>query len=76
MKQHSPPEIWDELGVMIPLLDMLNHQTDAAQVTWEPPSKQELLDSNSSINSGDTLVVVVVIPTTTPHPKIKTMEPK
>merc|ERR1711957_976340 len=54
MKQHSPPEIWDELGVMIPLLDMLNHQTDAAQVTWEPPSKQELLDSNSSINSGDT----------------------
>ena len=54
MKQHSPPEIWDELGVMIPLLDMLNHETDAAQVTWEPPSKQELLDSNSSINSGDT----------------------
>merc|ERR1712238_211780 len=54
MKQHSPPEILDELGVMIPLLDMFNHETDAAQVTWEPPSKQELLDSNSSINSGDT----------------------
>lgn len=32
----SPPQIWDELGVMIPLLDMLNHEIDAHQVTFNP----------------------------------------
>jgi RNA recognition motif-containing protein len=32
----SPPDIWNELGVMIPLLDMLNHETEAHQVTWKP----------------------------------------
>jgi len=29
----SPPEIWNELGVMIPLLDMLNHEAEDNQVT-------------------------------------------
>lgn len=33
----SSPQVWDELGVMIPLQDMLNHETEAPQVTWEPP---------------------------------------
>jgi RNA recognition motif. (a.k.a. RRM, RBD, or RNP domain) len=32
----SPSHIWDELGVMIPLLDMLNHEIDEHQVTWQP----------------------------------------
>jgi len=32
---YSPPEIWDELGVMIPLLDMLNHESEAAQIIFE-----------------------------------------
>jgi RNA recognition motif-containing protein len=31
----SPPEIWDEVGVLIPLLDMLNHEVEDHQVTWE-----------------------------------------
>lgn len=32
----SPADIWNELGVMIPLLDMLNHETEANQITWQP----------------------------------------
>jgi len=32
----SPGGIWNELGVMIPLLDMLNHEIEAHQVTWQP----------------------------------------
>lgn len=42
----SPPEIWDEVGVMIPLLDMLNHEAEDHQVTWQPcvPEKGELRD--------------------------------
>lgn len=31
----SSPEVWDELGVMIPLQDMLNHESEGPQVTWE-----------------------------------------
>lgn len=35
---YSPPEVWDELGVMVPLIDMLNHEVDEAQIKWESPS--------------------------------------
>ena len=38
----SPPDIWDELGVMVPLLDMLNHEIDAHQVRWRPTVTEEL----------------------------------
>jgi SET domain/RNA recognition motif. (a.k.a. RRM, RBD, or RNP domain) len=34
----SDAAVWTELGVMIPFLDMLNHEVDAAQVVWEPAS--------------------------------------
>ena len=46
----SSPEVWDELGVMIPLQDMFNHEIDAAQVTWEQcvPQKKENSLSNDS----------------------------
>lgn len=37
----SPGEIWRELGVMIPFLDMLNHESEANQITWKPPSRSE-----------------------------------
>ena len=37
----SDPAVWGELGVMIPFLDMLNHETDSSQVTWEPPTMEE-----------------------------------
>jgi RNA recognition motif-containing protein len=32
----SQPEVWQELGVMIPLLDMANHEVEENQVTWKP----------------------------------------
>lgn len=34
---YSPPQVWDELGVMVPLIDMLNHETEASQIKWESP---------------------------------------
>lgn len=42
----SPPEIWDELGVLIPLLDMFNHEVDDHQITWE----QTRLSMNNDYN--------------------------
>lgn len=36
---YSPPDVWDELGVMVPLIDMLNHESDASQIQWESPSQ-------------------------------------
>jgi RNA recognition motif-containing protein len=32
----SQPEVWQELGVMIPLLDMTNHEVEENQVSWKP----------------------------------------
>lgn len=32
----SPADVWQELGVMVPLLDMLNHEIDSNQVTFKP----------------------------------------
>jgi RNA recognition motif-containing protein len=39
----SSPEVWEELGLLIPLQDMLNHEIES-QVTWEPnvPKKNEI----------------------------------
>jgi RNA recognition motif-containing protein len=45
----SPPEIWNELGVMLPLLDMLNHESEAHQVTWKPC----VPDNNNGSRSKD-----------------------
>mmetsp|Transcript_12735 Transcript_12735/g.18725 ORF Transcript_12735/g.18725 Transcript_12735/m.18725 type:complete len:1242 (-) Transcript_12735:1484-5209(-) len=47
----SNSDVWNELGVMIPFLDMLNHETDAAQVTWQPalvPKANSKSESNNS----------------------------
>ncbi|KAL9190951.1 hypothetical protein ACHAXT_000657 [Thalassiosira profunda] len=30
----SPPVVWEQCGVMVPLLDMLNHEDEAAQAQW------------------------------------------
>ena len=38
----SPPEIWKELGVLLPLLDMLNHEAEENQVTWEACSNEDI----------------------------------
>jgi len=55
---YSPPEVWDELGVMVPLLDMLNHDFDAAQVTWEPPTFPEntISEDEDKFNGEDTQI--------------------
>jgi len=45
---YSPPDVWDELGVMIPLLDMLNHESTASQVKWESP-----VPPGTNLNSTD-----------------------
>ena len=67
---YSPPEIWDELGVMVPLIDMLNHETETSQIKWEsPPAESEKDDSEmngkSSHNENDSVAKVVV------HKKVK-----
>jgi RNA recognition motif-containing protein len=36
MEFQSQPEVWDELGVMIPLLDMANHEVEENHVSWKP----------------------------------------
>ena len=57
---HSPQEIWDELGVMIPLLDMLNHETVTAQVTWEcpPKTKEGEVDTRSGDGDGNAKIIL------------------
>lgn len=42
----SPREVWDELGVLVPILDMLNHEIDTHQVTWQPncPENSTIID--------------------------------
>lgn len=34
-KLYSPPHVWDELGVLIPFLDMFNHESEAKSVLWQ-----------------------------------------
>jgi len=50
----SPPHIWDELGVMIPLLDMLNHESNNAQVNLESPRGPTTVVDESSIQDMNT----------------------
>lgn len=40
---YSPRHVWDELGVLIPILDMINHEVDAHSILWQPnrPSTKE-----------------------------------
>ncbi len=34
--------VWEDMGVMIPLLDMMNHESDSGQVTWESSKKSKV----------------------------------
>eukprot|EP00560_Eucampia_antarctica_P006088 CAMPEP_0197823892 /NCGR_PEP_ID=MMETSP1437-20131217/1206_1 /TAXON_ID=49252 ORGANISM="Eucampia antarctica, Strain CCMP1452" /NCGR_SAMPLE_ID=MMETSP1437 /ASSEMBLY_ACC=CAM_ASM_001096 /LENGTH=1144 /DNA_ID=CAMNT_0043423285 /DNA_START=99 /DNA_END=3534 /DNA_ORIENTATION=- len=51
----SPGDVWNELGVMIPLLDMLNHESDSAQVTWLSPEKPNEENDSMDSDSGGSL---------------------
>ncbi|KAL7537809.1 hypothetical protein ACHAXR_008095 [Thalassiosira sp. AJA248-18] len=37
----SPANVWESCGVMIPFLDMLNHEDDTAQVQWSKSGNEE-----------------------------------
>ncbi|GAX24399.1 hypothetical protein FisN_4Lh534 [Fistulifera solaris] len=49
----SPAELWSELGVMVPLLDMLNHEVEGNQVTWKPPISSGALIGSSEESSAE-----------------------
>eukprot|EP00557_Chaetoceros_sp_GSL56_P007152 CAMPEP_0176505242 /NCGR_PEP_ID=MMETSP0200_2-20121128/16388_1 /TAXON_ID=947934 /ORGANISM="Chaetoceros sp., Strain GSL56" /LENGTH=1194 /DNA_ID=CAMNT_0017904779 /DNA_START=357 /DNA_END=3942 /DNA_ORIENTATION=- len=34
---YSPPHVWKDLGVMVPLVDMLNHEAQESQIKWMSP---------------------------------------
>ncbi|KAG7346808.1 RNA-binding protein [Nitzschia inconspicua] len=46
----SPPYIWDELGVMVPFLDMVNHEVEAQCIRWEKnvPGDGDVMKDESS----------------------------
>jgi hypothetical protein len=52
---YSPPEVWDELGVLIPFLDMVNHDIDAKSIRWEQSigEKSPLMDDNDDDSGGE-----------------------
>jgi RNA recognition motif-containing protein len=56
---YSPPEVWNELGVMVPLIDMLNHEVDEAQIKWESPSISN--DSEEDANEERNVSVAQVV---------------
>jgi hypothetical protein len=45
----SPANVWNELGVLIPFLDMVNHEVDAACILWQKnvPDDMEVMDDDS-----------------------------
>jgi len=51
----SPAHVWNELGVMVPLLDMLNHEIEAHQVTWQPckPNSVRIKDRNGIAEASE-----------------------
>jgi SET domain len=51
MEFQSPARIWDELGVLIPLLDMLNHEIDENQITWQRCAT--ISTSTSEVSNGN-----------------------
>jgi hypothetical protein len=66
IEYQSPPEIWDELGVLVPLLDMLNHEVEDNQITWE----QTCLSTNDTENNNNNNDVTSH-PRATIHKKVK-----
>jgi len=63
----SPTEVWDDMGVLIPLLDMLNHECDDAPITWE----QNLTESKTITNNGKEVTVDPHLPRARAHKRIR-----
>lgn len=66
----SSPEIWDELGVLIPFLDMLNHENEANQITWQQFSPEGELDGDDG-NGTTTELNVGKCPRAIVHCRVK-----
>mmetsp|Transcript_5631 Transcript_5631/g.13632 ORF Transcript_5631/g.13632 Transcript_5631/m.13632 type:complete len:1217 (-) Transcript_5631:167-3817(-) len=51
---YSPPEVWDELGVFIPFMDMVNHEIEAKSIRWEQSisEKSVSMDEDGDDGSG------------------------
>mmetsp|Transcript_13066 Transcript_13066/g.26193 ORF Transcript_13066/g.26193 Transcript_13066/m.26193 type:complete len:1074 (+) Transcript_13066:3-3224(+) len=48
---YSPAHIWDELGVLVPFLDMINHEAEAHSVLWQqnrPSADETTTEAESS----------------------------
>jgi RNA recognition motif-containing protein len=60
----SPAELWNELGVMVPLLDMLNHEVEGNQVTWKPPiNSGALMVGSEDLSPEESLVPRAIVHT-------------
>ena len=60
---YSPPQVWDDLGVMVPLIDMLNHEVEESQIKWESPAPPKIDDDEEMLEEGnydDTIAKVVI----------------
>jgi RNA recognition motif-containing protein len=68
----SPPDVWDEVGVLIPLLDMLNHEIEDHQVTWEQCRHiSDNMDVSESNRNSDIDSIVASHPKAIIHKKVK-----
>jgi hypothetical protein len=44
---YSPPQVWKDLGVMVPLVDMLNHEAQESQIKWVSPKAHRNGDNDA-----------------------------
>jgi RNA recognition motif-containing protein len=75
IEYQSPQEIWDELGVLIPLLDMFNHEVEDHQITWEQTRmSMNAIDNGAPASDGiddDNVNNAVSHPRAIIHKKVK-----
>ena len=45
----SPAHIWNELGVLIPFLDMVNHEVDAQCLLWQQNEPTDDGDADATV---------------------------
>ena len=65
----SPSTVWKDLGVMIPMLDMANHETDAAQMQWHRSTEEAM--NGGSAEDGQSNDVRITNPRATTTKRIK-----
>ena len=58
---YSPPDVWDELGVMVPLIDMLNHEVEESQIEWDSPFLPNDDDAEMPENGNEDGTVATVV---------------